>query len=214
MAREELKINKLVGIKDGEIYVLNDCFKYSDGFKGCTGYAMRPLTQEEIDDANDSSYGNLEDIWRDIVSHGGTLQGYEEWFEEAVDEAQASGLYFPCDDASYRYDFDTLILNISSEHCRKIIEHFGTRVILDDGDLDESYLPDDDKDFDDLDFTSSEYEDRLSEYEDRLSEYEDMEHYVDWTCSGCGRCFSKNMEFDYVFNQDCIDLINQYEEEE
>ena len=207
MERETLKINKLVGIKDGEIYVLSKCFKYADNFKGCTGYSMRPLTQEEIDDANDSSRSDLEYIWRDSVAAGGTLQGYEEWFEEAVDEAQTSGLYFPCDDSSYRGDFDSLVLNISSDHCRKIIEHFGTRVILDDGDLDESYLPDDEKDFDDFDSPSS-------EYEDRLFEYEDMEHYVDWTCSTCGRCFSKNMKFDYVFNQDCVDLINQYEEQE
>ena len=207
MAREELKINKLVGIKDGEIYVLSECFKYSDDFKGCTGYSMRPLTQEEIDRANDASYGNLEDVWRDIVSSGGTLQGYEEWFEEAVAEAHDSGLYFPYDDLSYRYDFDSIIRNISSEHCRKIIEHFGTRVNLDDGDLDELYLPDDEEDFDD-------FGDPSPEYEERLDEYEDMDHYVDWTCTGCGRHFSKNMKFDYVFNQDCIDLINQYEEQE
>ena len=202
MAREDLKINKLVGIKDGEIYVLSECFKYDDNFKGCTGYSMRPLTQEEIDDANDASNGDLEYIWRDIVSNGGTLQGYEEWFEEAVDEAHASGLYFPCDDPSYRYDFDSLIRNISSDHCRKIIEHFGTRVTPDDGDLDELYLPDDEKDLDD------------DAYDERLDEYEDMEHYVDWTCYGGGRHFSKNMKFDYIFNQDCVDLINQYEEKE
>lgn len=207
MAREELKINKLVGIKDGEIYVLNDCFKYGDGFQGCTGYAMRTLTQEEIDDANDSAYNDLEYIWRDCVADGRTLQGYEEWFEEAVEEAHSSGLYFPCDDPSYRYDFDSIIRNISSEHCRKIIEHFGTRVIPDDGDLDELYLPDDEKDFD-------EFDDESPEYEERLFEYEDMEHYVDWIFSRGGRCFSKNMKFDYVFNQDCVDLINQYEEQE
>ena len=207
MAREALKINKLVGIKDGEIYVLSECFKYDDNFKGCTGYSMRPLTQEEIDQANDSSYAELEYIWRDIVSSGGTLQGYEEWFEEAVDEAHSSGLYFPCDDPSFRNDFDSIIRNISPEHCRKIIEHFGTRITLDDGDLDELYLIEDEKDFDD-------FGDPTPEYEDRLLEYEDMDHYVDWTCTGCGRHFSKNMKFDYVFNQDCIDLINQYEEQE
>lgn len=207
MAREELKINKLVGIKDGEIYVLSECFKYSDGFKGCTGYSMRPLTQEEIDQANDSSYGDLEYIWRESVSAGGTLLGYEEWFEEAVDEARSSDLYFPCDDPSFRGDFDSIIRNISPEHCRKIIEHFGTRVNLDDGDLDELYLIEDEADFDD-------FGDPTPEYEDRLFEYEEMDHYVDWTCSSCGRCFSKNMKFDYVFNQECIDLINQYEEQE
>lgn len=208
MEREELKINKLVGIKDGEIYVLSECFKYGDGFKGCTGYSMSPLTQEEIDQANDASYNDLEDIWRECVSSGGTLQGYEEWFEEAVEEAHNSGLYFPWDDPSFRDDFNSIIRNISSEHCRKIIEHFGTRVTLDDGELDESYLPDDEKeDFD-------EFGDLSTEYEDRLFEYENMDHYVDWYCGGCGRHFSKNMKFDYVFNQDCIDLINQYEEHE
>jgi hypothetical protein len=168
---------------------------------------MRPLTQEEIDQANDSSYGDLEYIWRESVSDGGTLLGYEEWFEEAVDEARISDLYFPLDDTSYRYDFDSLIRNISSDHCRKIIEHFGTRVTLDDGDLDELYLPDDEIAFDD-------FGDPSPEYDERLDEYEDMDHYVDWTFGGGGRCFSKNMKFDYVFNQDCIDLINQYEEEE
>jgi hypothetical protein len=207
MAKEELKINKLVGIKDGEIYVLRECFKYSDGFKGCTGYSMRPLTQEEIDQANDSSYSDLEYIWRESVSSGRTLQGYEEWFEDAAEEAHNSGRYFPFDDPSYRDDFDSIIRNVSSDHCRKIIEHFGTRVTLDDGYLDELYLIEDEADFDD-------FGEPTPEYEDRLLQYEDMEHYVDWTCGGCGRCFSKNMKFDYVFNQDCVDLINQYEEKE
>jgi hypothetical protein len=168
---------------------------------------MRPLTQEEIDQANDASYSDLEYIWRESVSSGGTLQGYEEWFEEAVDEAHNSGRYFPFDDPSYRDNFDSIIRNISSEHCRKIIEHFGTRVNLDDGDLDEIYLPDDEIDFDD-------FGDPTPEYEDRLLEYEDMDHYVDWTHSCSCRCFSKNMKFDYIFNQDCVDLINQYEEKE
>ena len=35
-------INKIVGIKDNEVYVLEDVFN-DNGFKGATGYSMRPF---------------------------------------------------------------------------------------------------------------------------------------------------------------------------
>ena len=49
MTRESTRYNTIVGVKDGEIFVLEETFKYSDNFEGAVGYSMRPLTQDDID---------------------------------------------------------------------------------------------------------------------------------------------------------------------
>ena len=35
--------------------------------------------------------------------------------------------------------------------------------------------------------------------------------YQTWQCSGCGRIFSKNMDFDYVIDPDLLDKIRETE---
>ena len=47
-------VNEIVGIKDDEVYVLQTVFD-DNGFKGATGYSMRPLTQSEVDDRLDDA---------------------------------------------------------------------------------------------------------------------------------------------------------------
>ena len=83
MTREETKINQIVGIKDGEIYVLEDVFKHSDGFKGTTGYSMNVITQEYIDGMNDIDYleSELDYLLREAVQAGNTTDSLREYVQ-------------------------------------------------------------------------------------------------------------------------------------
>ena len=54
-----------------------------------------------------------------------------------------------------------------------------------------------------------------AEYHDKIREVLGVteEDYPMIECVGGGRCFSKNMKFDKVFNQKLVDVINEFEEE-
>lgn len=39
----------------------------------------------------------------------------------------------------------------------------------------------------------------------------EYEQIVCLNCTGCGRCFSKKEEYDYIINQKAIDFINEFE---
>lgn len=127
MTREETKINQIVGIKNGELYVLEDVFKYSDGFKGATGYSMNVITQEYIDDMNDIDYleTELDYLWREAVQAGETTDNLREYIESLVDKCQSHGQLYPSDDNSFRYDTEKLVEELPAEQKAELEKVFG-----------------------------------------------------------------------------------------
>ena len=53
--RQETKYNKIVNFDEDtkEITVLDDIFKYKDGFKGATGSKFEPVSRDEYEDRTD-----------------------------------------------------------------------------------------------------------------------------------------------------------------
>lgn len=123
MNRISNKINKIVGIRDGAVYVLEETFQYGDkGMKGAVGYSMRPLTQEEIDSASDSQ--NLRDLWVEAVKADVTDLGLDEWVED-LEYGMDSNQHYPFEDTSFRTEFKKLLENSSARIQRKIQDVFG-----------------------------------------------------------------------------------------
>lgn len=128
MSRISEKINEIVGIKDGELVILEELFAYDDSdFKGATGYTMRPLTQKEIDDGNDIDYlvDEYDWLWRDAVAANKTDLGLYDYLQEWVDACGYDGLLFPGDDYSYRSKTELLVERLPKEYKKIIEEHFG-----------------------------------------------------------------------------------------
>lgn len=126
--RKENTINKIVGIKDDEIYVVEYTFGEdgeAKGFHGATGYSMRPLKQYEIDERNDP-YCN-EDVWREAVIAGDTYLGLEDWVERVLVANMYSDQLFPYDDTSHRWEFNELIEYLPQEQKQIIKDVFGEK---------------------------------------------------------------------------------------
>ena len=110
---ERQAINKIVGIKDGEVYVLEDVFK-----GGATGYTMRPLTKDYVEEMKDPEY--IRDLWKQAVQAGQTDLGLEEWADEVNEEAEMEGRLFATDDDSYRDEFEDLVEELPQEQKEKV----------------------------------------------------------------------------------------------
>lgn len=110
-------INKIVGIKDGEVYVLKEVFN-DNGFKGATGYSMRPLTKDYVEEMKDPEY--IRDLWKQAVQADSTDLGLEEWADEANEEAEMEGRLFATDDPSYRDEFEDLVEELPQEQKEQV----------------------------------------------------------------------------------------------
>ena len=127
MTREETKINQIVGIKDGELYVVEKVFRYDNGNKGVTGYSMNVITQKYIDDMNDIDYleAELDYIWREAVQTGNTTDGLREYMENLVNDCQFYDQLYPLDDNSFRYGTEKLVEELPAEQKAKLEKVFG-----------------------------------------------------------------------------------------
>lgn len=128
--RKENKINKIVGIKDYEIYVAEYTFGEDGepkGFHGATGYSMGILKQYEIDEGNDPY--NHEDLWVRAVSERETYLGLEDWVEQVLVANMYSDELFPYDNTSYREEFNELIDELPQEQKQIIEDVFGKKGI-------------------------------------------------------------------------------------
>lgn len=128
--RQETKYNQIVGIKDDLVYVLQESFQYGEkGMRGCVGYTMGTLSQEEIDLGNDMD--NIKDeydyLWREAVASQRTELGLEEYLEEIVRDADMLGLYFLGDDDSFRCEFNDLVDNLSEDQKETLKRYFGEK---------------------------------------------------------------------------------------
>lgn len=111
------QINKVVGIKDGEVYVLESVFN-DNGFKGATGYSMRPLTKEYAEERKEPE--NLRELWEEAVQAGMTELGLYAWAELVNKEADNEGKLFPTDDDSYRDEFEDLIEELPEDQKKQV----------------------------------------------------------------------------------------------
>lgn len=127
MTREETEINQIVGIKDGELYVLEDVFEYSDDFKGATGYSMGTISQSDIDDLNDIDYleSELDYIWREAVQAGNTTDSLRDYMQRLIDECQFYGKLYPLDDDSFRYQTEKLVEELPADQKAELEKVFG-----------------------------------------------------------------------------------------
>lgn len=88
--RETTTYNIVLGTNGaGEIVILDDVFKYGDGFQGATGSIVQPVSQEEIERAltADEKEEWHEEIWRqDAGSTHGTTESLRDWSRSVPDE--------------------------------------------------------------------------------------------------------------------------------
>ena len=113
---ERQAINKIVGIKDGEVFVLEEVF--NEGFSGAVGYSMRPLTKDYAEEMKDPEY--IRDLWKQAVQAGDTDMGLQEWAEEVNKEAEMEGRLFATDDPSYRDEFEDLVEELPQEQKEQV----------------------------------------------------------------------------------------------
>lgn len=127
MNKQETKINQIVGIKGSELYILEYAFKYSDGFKGVTGYSMNVITQKYIDHMNDIDYleADLDYLWREAVQTGKTTDSLREYMQSLIDECQFYNQLFPLDDNSFRHQTEKLVEELPAEQKVKLEKVFG-----------------------------------------------------------------------------------------
>ena len=74
---------------DGGVVILEEVFKYQDGFKGATGALVYPVSYDEIERAlsDDEKEDYYEEIWRgDAREPNGTILGLTEWVADIWDD--------------------------------------------------------------------------------------------------------------------------------
>lgn len=184
MARQEEKIYKLVGLnKDGEIVMCEEIFKYSDGFKGACGSIFEILTKEKAETINRliREYGDYgyEDLWRECVQAGETIDGLTEWLKSVVDEELESGKDFVGQDTSslnyLEQELERLYESIPEEKLQEMIDF-----------INENNYRNNDVCFESID---------------------DFKQNAIFSCVGGGRCFSKDEELPIVFDNELLEKI-------
>lgn len=124
MAQNETHYNKILGIKNDTLVVLEYTFEDSDNFKGAVGYIMNTLTQAEIDERKSFDYADKY-MWKEAVQNDYTELGFEDWWQDLVDECEMSDELFPYDDNSFRYQTERLWEELSDEDRQKLEEVLG-----------------------------------------------------------------------------------------
>lgn len=127
MTKQEEQINQIVGIKDGELFVLENVFKHTDSFKGATGYSMGTITQSYIDDMNDIDMlcDEYDYLWREAVQACSTEKGLEDFMQSLIDNCSFYDQLFPFDDNSFRYQTEKLVEELPEEQKKELEKVFG-----------------------------------------------------------------------------------------
>ena len=61
--RKYIKLDKILGVKNDEVYIVDELFIYGDNFKGATGTSYRIVTHKEYDEQMEED--NLKEYFRD-----------------------------------------------------------------------------------------------------------------------------------------------------
>jgi hypothetical protein len=101
MAHKEKNYSKLLGkTENGEYVFVDNIFDHGDGFCGATGIILVPISKQEYDErmSVENFKDRYEDIWRDVVSNGNTVESLEDWCQSILD-SEGEDVVF---DLSYR----------------------------------------------------------------------------------------------------------------
>lgn len=114
---------KLVGVRQGELYVLED---FGPEGKYPTGWTMWPLFQDEIDKHNEPQeiIEYAREYWREAVRAGDTEVGLEEFANACEDESQFAGELFPGDITDKRFETENLVHALAEEQKDQLRECF------------------------------------------------------------------------------------------
>lgn len=110
---------KLVGIRQGELYILED---FGSEEKYPTGWTMRPLFSSEIDQRNKPQeiIEYVREIWQEAVRAGKTEAGLKEFADLCEDESQFAGELFPGDITDKRLETENLVYALPEEQKKQL----------------------------------------------------------------------------------------------
>lgn len=120
--------NEIVGVlKTGEVAVLEYTFKYIDhsNLKGATGYTMRPMLQQYIDEMNEDE--SLREYWQEAVAGGYTDKSLKDWADEVRAELKGTEDLFYMDDTSFRKTFAKAYDKLTDEQKEQFDSVFGKK---------------------------------------------------------------------------------------
>lgn len=120
--------NEIVGVlKDGEVAVLEYTFQYTDrkNFKGATGYTMRPMLQQYIDEMNEDE--SLREFWEEATAGGYTDKSLKDWAAEVRAELKGTDDLFYMDDTSFRKTFQEAYDKLTEEQQIQFNRVFGEK---------------------------------------------------------------------------------------
>lgn len=119
--RIEIKVNKVIGMLDGEPIALEYLFWDSESFHGATGTGWEVVDEDEADnrwqDLEDGGTWDEKSMWKEAVQADRTEESYSEWLEDVVDEMRQ--------DCDYPYQDKSSIWIIDDEAEKKIKKHLG-----------------------------------------------------------------------------------------
>lgn len=120
--------NICLGIRDGDLVFLGEIFEYEGGFKGCTGFSMRYVSPETIEENNevDNIRDHCEDLWIEAVKARETTDSLDDYVQQIIDDASYSGLLYSFYDASFQCDQEEGIGKLAEKTKQKIYEYFDT----------------------------------------------------------------------------------------
>ena len=158
-----------VGRSGDEYYFVESIFDHGDGFQGCTGCVVRPVSKEEYDWAShtDNVMEWVGDVWEELYKHKA------------------------CDDCEKCCGF--LDEEEGCENCGvPSLRDFAEKCIDEEG-------------IENLMFDPS----NCCEAEEAFAEMGVECECTD--CVGCGRIFTRGMDFDEVFDRAALEAINDFE---
>lgn len=103
--------SKLIGRRGDEYYFADSVFDHGDGFKGVTGYIVRPVSPQEYAWASDRE--NVAERLQDCYDGDTDSTAFEDWVDSAIQFDGIENLMF---DASYTCDASAAFEALGIEH--------------------------------------------------------------------------------------------------
>jgi len=104
--RKQTDYNEIIGMIDGEYYMLDYIFDDGKDFKGATGSVFSPVSPEEQEDLLDidNIKDTFADCWREAVSGGHTEDSLDDYCQSIIDNDGIDGVI----DTSYSNYWDKI----------------------------------------------------------------------------------------------------------
>jgi hypothetical protein len=87
MSREQKNVKKLVGRIGDDYFICDHIFKYSDDFQGAVATVLRPVGQQEYEDAQDIDVlkDRFADLWGEAAQDGRIEESLEDFAQTIYD---------------------------------------------------------------------------------------------------------------------------------